>query len=935
MMKSTLKSSIAWRYFLLIGVLLIFGQLAFVFFIVVSSFNEQRFELENKVQTQADFLSAVSPDYILANNFYPLEALIRQISDQDDIVYAIVISQDGRLLSNYLNVQNPFIQDAIGNSAASSNLARIQYLVDNQKISQISSSIIANDLLIGEVRVGFTNQNLMFRLYQNLVNVFLGSAVLSIFIGYATFYLFKRQVQEPLIELGDLTNAIAQGNYEQRSPVQWPDEIGHLQQAFNSMADRLQNNLTELKKLSQVASQTKNMVIVADPLGRIEWVNRAFIETTGYTLAEAQGHTPGKLLQGKDSDPKIVNFMREQLRSGQGFTTEIINYSKSGEAYWVAIEVQPVFDDSGNLINFIGIETHINERKLSEKRIRDSEAFKTGILETAADAIISTNTLGIIIEYNPAAERIFGYTRSQAIGQKLVDLLIPSQYRLTYEKALEAQITTASLPEHLREAYYLGISQFALRDERPNPNGFELIALRSDGSEFPIEVAVTSLKQNDALIFTSYIRDITERKTAETQLRKYAQDMEIINLDLFTKQSRLSALLAIVADNLDIEQQIQRVVESGTWAFKMQVGIFARLTRETLKLETIYSPVISFSLPLAVDFSNTIIRQTLNASSIVSYRSAETNIPSCFESYPVYAFLGIKIERMGKPYGILAFMSDDIMMEDISESDLDFLNLISRWLSVSLERNEARKELQDYARELERSNRELQDFAYISSHDLQEPLRKIQAFGSRIENRYKNVLDERGVDYLQSVQNAANRMQLLIEDLLSFSRISSKAKPFASCDLNKVLTGVLSDLEIRIEECHAQFEIAALDTITADEIQMRQLFQNLIGNALKFRHPERVPLIKIAGTSVEQEDETYYEIRISDNGIGFEQKYSDRIFGIFQRLHSKEEYQGSGVGLAICRRIVERHRGAIVADGSLNVGAIFTVKLPVNQELDA
>ncbi len=247
------------------------------------------------------------------------------------------------------------------------------------------------------------------------------------------------------------------------------------------------------------------------------------------------------------------------------------------------------------------------------------------------------------------------------------------------------------------------------------------------------------------------------------------------------------------------------------------------------------------------------------------------------------------------------------------------------------ERKAAEERLKLFADRLETSNRELQDFAYVASHDLQEPLRKIQAFGDRLKSKFGEVLGETGHDYLTRMGDAASRMQTLITDLLSFSRVTTKAQPFVPVDLNEIALGVLSDLEVRIEQTNGRVEVESLPTIDADALQMRQLFQNLIGNALKFQKNSQPPVIHVTGTMHNGSTPPRLELVFRDNGIGFDQKYAEKIFVIFQRLHGRGEYEGTGIGLAICKKIVERHGGRIEATSTPGEGATFSITLPVNQ----
>lgn len=613
-MIANIKDSIALRFFIAIVSVLAVGQLTFSLLILYSNFEQQKTDLDNRATAHVKFLSEVIPDNVLSNNFYPLETLMQQTAEEEEFIYSIVLYVDGKSVTNYLNGKNSLVQKAIKYAEDSNTLSRVNYLREESSIIEVESPVIADDVLIGHVRLGYSTSNLDIRIQNSVITTLAWSSILTILLAVLTIFLFNIQIRNPLSNLSTMATQFAEGDLEIRSQSKGNSEISQLQRAFNNMANQIQANISEMNKLSQVASRTKNAVIISDPMGHVEWVNPAFYDITGYTLDEVKGKTPGSLLQGENSDPQIIEYMRQQIRKQEGFNTEVINYHKTGREYWIAIEVRPVFDQNKTLTNFIAIET-----------------------------------------------------------------------------------------------------------------------------------------------------DITDRKNAEKVLQQ------------------------------------------------------------------------------------------------------------------------------------------------------------------------SRDELAAYAKELERSNRELQDFAYISSHDLQEPLRKIQAFGSRIESKYSDVLDERGIDYIQRVQNAANRMQTLINDLLDFSRITTKAQVFRDVNLDKSLNGVLSDLEILIKETNADILSSNLPAIDAEPLHMRQLFQNIISNAIKFRHPDRAPIVKIESEIVQNANGDVVMIEISDNGIGFNQKYAEKIFTIFQRLHEKHEYEGTGIGLAVCRRIVEHHNGTITVNSIEDVGTTFIIKLPIKQ----
>jgi len=244
--------------------------------------------------------------------------------------------------------------------------------------------------------------------------------------------------------------------------------------------------------------------------------------------------------------------------------------------------------------------------------------------------------------------------------------------------------------------------------------------------------------------------------------------------------------------------------------------------------------------------------------------------------------------------------------------------------------------LLQYSEELQRSNRELEEFAFVASHDLQEPLRKIRAFGDRLQQKFSSQLGETGSDYIVRMQAASERMSALIDDLLSFSRVTTKQRPFVSVNLNEVMRRVMDDLDYAIEETNAQLHIDPLPTIDADAPQIAQVFTNLIANSLKFYPLDTRPIIAVTSevnvaSTMADDDRCWCCLRFADQGIGFESQYAERVFSLFQRLHGRNEYSGTGIGLALCRKIIERHGGIITAQSEPGEGAVFTIYLPMTQ----
>lgn len=244
------------------------------------------------------------------------------------------------------------------------------------------------------------------------------------------------------------------------------------------------------------------------------------------------------------------------------------------------------------------------------------------------------------------------------------------------------------------------------------------------------------------------------------------------------------------------------------------------------------------------------------------------------------------------------------------------------------ERKEAEEKLRRFAEELQRSNQELEHFAYVASHDLQEPLRTVGSFAQLIERRYKGKLEDDADEFINYIVDGASRMQRLINDLLTYSRVGTRGRTFQRVDTQQVLSKVIQDIDSLIQGSGAVITHDEMPMVSADEVQLRQLLQNLIGNGVKFRKPGEAPAIHVAAKQVNGE----WEFRVRDNGIGIEPQYFERVFVIFQRLHGRNEYEGTGIGLAVCKKIVERHGGRIWVESEPGAGATFCFTLPVCKE---
>jgi signal transduction histidine kinase len=300
----------------------------------------------------------------------------------------------------------------------------------------------------------------------------------------------------------------------------------------------------------------------------------------------------------------------------------------------------------------------------------------------------------------------------------------------------------------------------------------------------------------------------------------------------------------------------------------------------------------------------------------------------------------------GTAMGLIAVMHE----KEIANSEYvsALLKVVGKRAEFEMERNIFRKtllnanyELQVSVAELGKTNIQLDRFAFVASHDLQEPLRKIRTFSGLLQSTYNDVLPAEAKTFLNKIDGASTRMSNLVDDLLTYSRVANLEKLFAPTDLNETLKNVISDLDLLFEQTNATIQNDVLPTITAIPLQMNQLFGNLIGNAIKYVKEGVAPVIRISSHMLTEKEielhselnsrTAYCEIIFQDNGIGFDQKYEEQIFTIFQRLHGKTEYTGTGIGLALCKKIAENHNGKIFAHAKENEGAAFHVILPMTQ----
>lgn len=475
----------------------------------------------------------------------------------------------------------------------------------------------------------------------------------------------------------------------------------------------------------------------------------------------------------------------------------------------------------------------------------------TALIEAVPTAVIMVDERGAIMLVNAQAERLFGYKSSELLGE-MVDILVPYRFRSAHPE-LRVQFTKAP-------------------SARPMGAGRDLFGLRKDGTEFPIEIGLSSFYINELLFVVSAIVDISERKRLEARFRA--------------------------------------MIESAPTAMVMvdQAGSIVLVNAETERL-------------FGYDRDELLGKKT------------EVLIPERFRaSHPGVRsqyFVAPEARRMGVGRDLFGVRKDgsefpvEIGLNPVRTDEGLFV--LSAIVDIS-ERTQT-KALRLAVEELERSNLELQRFAYIASHDLQTPMRSVASFVGLLQLTYAAQWDAQANDWLQRTVESIKHLQTLIRDLLEYSRVDTQAGRFEPVTFREVFDRTVALLDASIREVDAVVSCGTLPTIVGDSSQLVHLMLNLIGNGLKYRSTDR-PLIQV---SAQRRDEEWL-FAVRDNGIGIAQRHQERIFEIFQRLHDQREYPGTGIGLAICRRVVHRHGGKIWVESEAGQGSIFYFTLPERME---
>jgi PAS domain S-box-containing protein len=626
------------------------------------------------------------------------------------------------------------------------------------------------------------------------------------------------------------------------------------------------------ESFAAVLSIAHDAVISVDGSERIIMFNQGAERIFGYSSEEVLGQPLDMLIPSRFRDSHyqhVSGFAASaDVSSRMGDRREVYGLRKDGTEFPGDASISKL--ELGGERVFTVMLRDVTDRKGAEEALRASEARFAGILSIAEDAVISVDESQRITMFNQGAERIFGYSTEEVLGQPL-DMLIPSRFK---------------------EIHHQHISGFADSGDVSRTMGerTEVYGRRKDGSEFPGEASISKLDLGSERIFTVMLRDITKRKRADAALR--------------ASEARLAGILSIAEDAVISMNEDQRITLFNQGAEE----IFGYTEREAL------GQPLDFLLPSRLRGTHyQLVNGFAESTDVSRLIGGRREIFGCRKDgteFPAEASIS-KLELGTEK--VFTVMLRDITERKLADQRIEKLNLT----------------LQGHAEQLAAANKELEAFSYSVSHDLRAPLRHIHGFADLLQKKNSSSTDEDSRRYANTICESAKRMGRLVDDLLAFSRMGRAEMRLTLVNVDRLVSDIIRELESDTGGRNIVWKTDRLPDVQGDPSMLRLVLTNLLSNAVKYTRPRAEAHIEIGSTNGNK-DETVFFVR--DNGVGFDMKYVDKLFGVFQRLHRADEFEGTGIGLANVRRIIHRHAGRTWARGAVDGGATFYFSLPQQRE---
>jgi PAS domain S-box-containing protein len=622
------------------------------------------------------------------------------------------------------------------------------------------------------------------------------------------------------------------------------------------------------------------IVATTDVQGTITYVNDKFCVISKYSREELLGQNH-RLLNSGHHSREFFRQMYHTIANGQVWRDEICNRAKDGSIYWVDTTIVPFLDAEGKPRQYMAIRADITERKQAEAALRESRSRLNGIIESATDAILTIDTQQRVVLFNAAAEKMFGCPAAQALGQSIEGFL-PQRFRSQHG-------------EHIRRFGATGVTNrsMGLLDA--------LWAMRANGEEFQIEASISQVEANGEKLFTVILRDVTERKKTEERLAAQAEELARSQKALEAQTQMLKLVLESMGEGLVAADREGHFLIWNDSAKKLLGRGPAELPSERwtphyeVYLPDGLTPYPADSLPLV----RAIRGESVQVELMIQHPELDRGVFLEVTARPLR-------DSQGNLCGGVAAIRD-ITERKAAEREIQKLN------------QDLEMRVVERTAQLEASNKELEAFTYSVAHDLRAPLRHISGFTRILADELGKGIPDEGRFYLTRIEQGTKRMGQLVDELLELTRVGRQALAMRVASLNPIVKDVVTMLAPEAEGRTVKWKIGELPSVECDPMLLGQVFQNLISNALKYSRPRSPAVIEIGQT----EKDGAAAIFVRDNGVGFSMKYADKLFGVFQRLHRAEEFEGTGVGLATAQRIIQKHGGRIWAEAELDRGATF------------
>jgi PAS domain S-box-containing protein len=622
--------------------------------------------------------------------------------------------------------------------------------------------------------------------------------------------------------------------------------------------------------------------------GPCDYLSKQWVDYTGIPEEEQLGYRWLEQLHPDDKDKTVSEWM-EKVKTGESFDIEFRIRRNDGVYHWFKTRAVPMHDADGKIIKWFGSNTDFDEIKKAEEQLRN---FNKDLEQKVDERTKELQRSKILLDETGRLARVGGWE---------IDLKANTLYwsETTYkiheiEPDFVPNLETA-INFYTPEAIPVisGCVERAMKTGESFNEELELITAQKN--RVWVRAVGKAYRENDEIVkIGGMLQDINERKLAEIESLRKSEQLQLLSNELETIIDSIPGLVFYK----DTKNRYIRVNKYICDAHKM-----SKKQLEGINLNDLYSR----------EQAQAYYEDDLQ---VIRSRQSKINIDEPWGNRWVSTSKIPYLNETGEVIGVIG-VSMDVTERKLAEEELkkhrDHLEELI---------NERTMELDNAIIGLKRSNQELEQFAYVASHDLQEPLRMVSSYTQLLERRYKDQLDQDAKDFIFFAVDGANRMQHLINDLLDYSRVTTRGKPFVKLDLSTVLGHAIANLQKKIQETGAMIVNDDLPFVYGDEVQLVRVFQNLLDNAMKFRGADP-PRINVSAKTLDEK----IQISITDNGIGIDKIYSDRVFTIFQRLHTKIEYPGTGIGLAICKRTIERHGGKIWFESEPGKGTTFSFTL--------